>query len=199
MKHPLVFLSMALMLLPTACTHMTVAGMISGMQMQPLQLNPEHIQAAAVVDRHMQLQTADMRLRLAYHVDEQPELSVDKEVALQVHAAQAESEHIHVEKGEQLYVATLAEADADIIRAAQQQIRALKARDVEGVGTFAVQVKSACYTSETLPNHMYVRTFLKTAPGEQFTQFTRRVDMIQEADRTDKALLARAFRKCVND
>ena len=160
----------------SACGSLSSRGLVAASQLDPVTTPPADVALAITVPQTLQLADGDAVLRISY--GDAARTIVDTEVPLTIAPATA-SVGIRAQLGDTLYVARVAEGDAEIFAAAQEEIRALRPTVQDGRGTLAIMVTGGCRTGPPL-NALPVSTWFQTHPAAEFVPLTRQMDLSDE-------------------
>ena len=178
----------------SACGSVTPAGLLAAARLDPLTTPPDALSVAVSVPPGVRLQDGDAALRLAFTPDDLTQAApVDVTVPLMVRADGAAPQPLVPRDA--VYVLSLSAEDAAAMAAAQKQIIALRAADVEGAGSLAIDVTGGCVLSQ-MPEVLPVATWLRPEVDGNWVQLTRRRDVFQELPVAQARALRAGLRRC---
>ena len=185
---PTAFVGLACALTLSACASVNPAGLIAASRLDPLNTPPAEIAVAVGVPGTVRLADGDAELRIAFTGGSAGSaVLVDEMAPLRLRPVTAGQPQPNSD-GEIVYSARLAAEDAVRIAAAQAEIRALRARGIDGRGVLSVAVTGGCLLESPLRG-LPVSTWLQTDPEDGFVSLTRRQDVFRALDESDAAAL----------
>ncbi|MEM8854766.1 MAG: hypothetical protein AAGD34_13775 [Pseudomonadota bacterium] len=179
----------------SGCLSVNPAGLIAASRLDPLNTAPSDIDVAVGVQDNVRLTDGDAEFRIAFRSDGATSaFLVDETVPLQLRPITNGTPEPNADD-EIVYSARFADEDAARIAAAQAQIRALRARGIDGKGTLGVSVVGGCLVGATL-NSLRVSTWLQTNPQDGYVSLTRGQDMLRAVGESDAAALRAQLVPC---
>ncbi|MGP1253202.1 MAG: hypothetical protein ACTS10_02235 [Kiloniellales bacterium] len=172
----------------SACASVSPAGLIAASRLDPLNTPPSEIAVAIGVPGSLRLADGDAELRIAFTGGSAAStVLIDETASLQLRLVSAGEPQPNSDE-EVVYAAHLAAEDATRIAAAQAEIRALRARGIEGKGALGVTVVGGCLLESPL-RVLPVSTWLQTDREDGFVSLTREQDIFRVLDESDAAAL----------
>lgn len=183
--------TVASLLALSACSGVTPSGLIAASQLDPLNTPPDGIAAALGVPSALRLQDGDAIFRISLSGDgpDAPVL-VEEAVPLQIRRGASDAPAPNG-PNEMVYVGTFSEDGARRIAAAQDDIRALRASGVDGVGSIGIDLAGGCFEGSA-PEDLRLSTWIRTDPQDEFIAMSRQTDVADAFGRgTAEVLFAR--------
>lgn len=179
----------------SACASVNPAGLIAASRLDPLNTPPAEIAVAVGVPDTVRLADGDAELRIAFTGGSAaPDILVDETAPLQLRPITTGAPQPNSDS-EAVYAARLAAGDAARIARAQAEIRALRARGIDGQGTLTVTVTGGCLLESPL-RALPVSTWLQTDPEDGFVSLTREQDLFRALGESDAAALRAQLIPC---
>ena len=193
---PVALAGLACALTLSACASVNPAGLIAASRLDPLNTPPAEFVAAVGVPGTVRLADGDAELRIAFTGGSAASaVLLDETAPLQLRPITV-GEPQPNSNGEVVYSARLATEDAARIATAQAEIKALRARGVDGRGMLTIAVIGGCLTESPL-RALPVSTWLQTDPKDGFVSLTREQDLFQALGESDAAALRAHLIPCV--
>ncbi|XWN31483.1 MAG: hypothetical protein ROR55_29200 [Devosia sp.] len=192
---PTALVSFACALTVSACASVNPAGLIAASRLDPLNTAPTDIAVAVGVPSTVRLTDGDAEFRMAFRAESDASaVLVDETVPLQLRPIAAGGPQPSSDS-EVVYSARFAAEDAARIAAAQAEIKALRARGIDGKGTLSVSVSGGCVL-EPAPRALPVSTWLQTSPEHGFVSLTRQQDVFRGLGERDAQALRAQLTPC---
>ncbi|WP_208353452.1 hypothetical protein [Pseudaestuariivita rosea] len=177
----------------TGCGSLSPAGMIAASRLDPLETPPADISVAVSVPKVVRLRDGDAELTLSFTpASGRAGDTVLAQVPLTV-TATADGPRAPA-ADEAIYVFGFNADAANALSVAQDRIKGLRARGVEGKGSLSIGVTGGCLTAP-LPGALPVATWLRTG-DDAFVPLTRPTDMLQALQPEDRDLLIQGLQPC---
>lgn len=179
----------------TGCSSFSLPAAITGMRLAPLELDPEGVEFLFAVPRDVVLQAGDAKVVLAYAPIKSNDSDVVKsEIGLQV-KPQASGGEFETDFVSTLYRARIPADQLQEFRNTQGEIRELKSKGIDGVGTFSVRIHSACYR-EVSPESFLMSAWIRSEPEGPSMLLTDEVDLWEVLGTWAAADLQKRVQKC---
>lgn len=189
------FVSLACALTLSACASVNPAGLMAASRLDPLNTAPTEIAVAVGVPDTLRLADGDAVLYMGFKGGNAAStIVVEETVPLKVSPVTAGEPQPNSD-GELVYAARLAPGDAARIARVQAEIKALRARGIEGQGTLSVAVTGGCLLEPTL-DALPISTWLQTSSEDGFVSLTRQQDVFRVLGESDAAALRSHLTPC---
>ncbi|EDM46400.1 hypothetical protein [Marinobacter algicola] len=160
----------------TGCSSWNLSTAITGIRLAPLELDPAGLEFFFAVPDNVDLSSGDAKILLAYAPLKGEEADVVKsEIGLAVHRFEPSGE-FNTDFSSNLYRARIPESQLSDFRNTQAEISNMKSNEINGVGTFAVRIHSACYYGQS-PEPFFMTAWIRTEPGGAIMPLARKVDL----------------------
>ncbi|MEN0001337.1 MAG: hypothetical protein AAF940_10665 [Pseudomonadota bacterium] len=177
------------------CSTLNPAGLVAASRLDPLNTAPSQIAVAVGVPSALRLDDGDAEIRMAFRggTDAAP-VFLEEAAPLQLSQSTGNGP-VPNAAGERVYIARIAEEDADAIAQLQSEIRAYRASGRRGQGSLTIGLVGGCY-EEALPGAIKVSTWLQTDPDNRFVPLTNRSDVARSLGEPAAAQLRAKLRPC---
>lgn len=178
----------------TACGTVTPGGLIAASRLDPLEASPSDIVVAISVPEALRLRDGDAVFRLGFMPEDQSvAMPIDAVVPLTI--MDGITSPRPAQSGEAIFILGFSAQDAAEIAAVQEQIKTIKAQEVDGSGALGITIESGCFTSE-LGDSLEISTWLRTDPADNFVLLTRSVNLFDVLPPEGRAQLEAKLNRC---
>lgn len=168
-----------------ACTSMPISSMYSLSKIDPMQTDPEQIRVAIRVNESVNITRGSAQIAMGFtaqdgSIDEQHEFDV------QLTGKQRLTPKLikGLQAGEVVTVMSLSPQDARAMKELQQRLFQYKSADIEGKGSFTLQVTDLCLDKDLPGGDIPLTLFLKTEIDEDYIVFIK-TDLDELSSKTD--------------
>jgi hypothetical protein len=161
----------------SGCMSTPVSSMAKLYSLSPLDAAPHDIRFAVRTPHYLRVRDGDIAVTLAFDTGDTSSSFVEVyKPLIDENARAGQGITIGTHDGTRLTIARFSNKDAVSMRKAQNRIKALRASGVKGKGSLSV-VAAGCYISELPQGPVFVSTWLRTSPTEDYTMLTRNTDL----------------------
>lgn len=161
----------------TACLTTPVSTMVKLSRITPLDANPADMRFAVRSPSNLRVRGGDISVTLAFDTGDVATSFVEVyRPIVNEDALPGQGIAIGTQDGSHLAIARFSDADARSMKAAQTRVKSLRAAGVEGQGSFSVDA-TGCRQGQLPGGPVFLTTWLKTAPAEDYFVLTRNIDL----------------------
>jgi len=190
----LIFFAMVVAAFLSGCGSITPGGLIAASRLDPLETSPSNLSFAVSVPEALRLRDGDAELELAFLPDgNTPDQPVAVNVPLSLRAGPDGPRQ--AEPGETIYVLSLTPNAATQVSVWQGQVKALRARGIEGKGSLGIGMAGGCLI-RPLTDGFPFATWIRTDAGAEYVQLTRNADLFKLLDAEKLDLFKKGLTRC---
>jgi len=190
----LIFFTITVAALLSGCGTITPGGLIAASRLDPLETSPSNLTFAVSVPETLRLRDGDAELELAFLPDgKTPDQSVAVNVPLSLRASPDGPRQAI--PGETIYVLSLAPKAAAQVAVWQGQVKALRARGIEGKGSLGIGMAGGCLI-RPLTDAFPFATWIRTDASADYVQLTHSTDLFEVLDADELDLFKKGLAPC---
>ena len=178
LRIPLARLGCLIALFLAGCTSMPLSTMYKLSRMDPMDADPAQIKVAVRADEAIGIGKGDAQIEFKFDAEDES-LHIDEIYLIEVVRNPVVQGELYADKkpGESITVLGLTTSDAQRMRQLQLAMAPYRNGDVEGSGSFRVNLSGMCLHSKMPPGEARLDIFLQTSEQDGFFVMAKNLDM----------------------
>ena len=171
-------LSLLTALFLSGCTSMPLSTLYKLSKMDPMDADPTQIKVAVRADQAIGIGKGDAQIEFKFDAEDNS-LNIDEIYLIEVVRDPVLQGELYTDKkpGESITVLGLTDSDAQRMKQLQLTMAPFRNGDVEGTGTFRINLSGMCLHGELPPGEIELDIFLQTSEHEGYFVFAKNLDM----------------------
>ena len=176
-KRAMMLGAMVLLAPLAGCLTTPVSSMVKLSRLTPLDANPADMRFAVRSPHYLRVRNGDISVVISFNTGDPSTSFVETyRPIVNENALPGQGISIGAQDGSRLAIAQFSEADSASMASAQMRVKELRAKGVDGQGSFAVGA-TGC-TQDAVPDGpVLLTTWLRTTPSEDFFVLTRNINL----------------------
>jgi len=178
LRIPLAGLACLIALFLAGCTSMPLTAMYKLSRIDPMEADPAQIKVAVRADEAIGIGKGDAQIEFKFDAEDDS-LNIDEIYLIEVVRNPVMQGELYADKkpGESITVLGLTTSDAQRMKQLQLEMAPFRNGDVEGSGSFRVNLSGMCLHNKMPPGESRVDVFLQTSEQEGFFVMAKNLDM----------------------